>query len=99
MAKNDDFIPFTGMWKKTSKNGTDYLSAMFTKEKHGDMLKKLIADLEQGPVNLMAFRTKEKKSDKSPDWNLSYAVMKPLEQAQPSSPPPSQGTPDDDIPF
>lgn len=96
--RQSDLNSFIGMWKKTSKNGVDYLTCVMNQEKHGEMLRQMLKDLEEGPLSMMAFRVKQKKTDKSPDWTLSYSKMQAAKPVDTSTPPPMTGAVDD-IPF
>lgn len=96
-----DLNNFCGMWKKTSGKGTDYLTSVLTEEKHGEILRQLLKDLSEGAVNLMAFRVANKKTDRSPDWSLSYSkivAQKPVTPASAPQPTTASGAVDD-IPF
>ena len=54
-----ELISITGLWKKTSKNGKDYLSAKL----------RSTVRLNEGEM-LMVFKNTNKKTDTQPDWNL-----------------------------
>lgn len=97
--KKWDATNFCGMWKKTSKNGNVYMSSVLTKERHSDMLRQLLKDLEDGAVNLMAFKVNNKAKETSADWSLSYSKIAPATPAEPTQAPPPMTGAVDDIPF
>lgn len=91
----DKPINFTGLWKRTSKNGLEYLSASCSV----DDLIKLLQQIKTAKVNVMAFKNKQRDGRKDPDWQISLGEFQEREQlphvtshAQPSTEPPA---PDD----
>ena len=73
-------------WKKQSKGGKDYISCILQSP-----------FLPGGEVRFAIFRVDEKKSDKSPDYNIVWGgIIKPKTGEGADVPPPPG---DDDIPF
>ena len=93
------FNDITGLWLKKSAAGQDYMSVMFTADRHLENLEKLVAHLKSGGrANGMIFRVKPKKTEKSPDYSMSWTPIEEQNMVQQSNPAPQTGAVDD-IPF
>lgn len=72
------------LWKKKSKNGNTYFSGVID------------AEVAKG-TQIVIFQVAEKKSDKSPDYQI--LLSEPREKQAAEKVEQSFGDPDDDIPF
>jgi hypothetical protein len=73
MAKDSDLVRVTGLWKNQAKSGVEYLGGKITGESR-DRLLGLLGTTES--VQVMIFKNKEKKSEKSPDYSLTVSPTK-----------------------
>jgi uncharacterized protein (DUF736 family) len=64
MEKQNEFIG--ALWNKQSAKGFSYMSGLI--------------EIDGKKISIVLFKTREKKSDKSPDWNI--LLSKPMQKQE-----------------
>jgi uncharacterized protein (DUF736 family) len=92
----DKPVSFTGLWKRKSQKGVEYLSAACNVD---DLIKRL-QQIKTAKCNVMVFRNTKREGKNDPDWTISLGEWVEREQ-QPAPPKQDEFSdkPKEDCPF
>jgi hypothetical protein len=83
----DKPISFTGLWKRTSKSGLEYLSASCDVAALINRLKQI----KTTRVNVLAFKNTKRAGKQDPDWTINLGEYVERQQESKPQPPVDDG--------